>query len=547
MQKRIFKTFLLGSLIVLAIAIVLTSAVISSYYLSDLKSELKTECKGISEIYNIGGLDKIKSFAKSYKNRITVVQKDGVVVFDNLYDESKMENHLDRFEIFSAIEYGEGEATRLSNTLAENSYYFAVRLLDGNVLRVSKQTASVFGMIGSSIPWLIFIFLIAFIVIAILSNQATKRIVKPINKLDLDEPLEADAYEELSPLLKRMNTQNQLIASQIKIIKDKQKEFDDVINNMKEGLLMIGSDGKIISMNKAAEDIFGKKNGESYLAVNRNSNFLNAIEQGMKGEENSVEFFIENKTYEIRLSPYQNADKTFSLVAIIMNIDEKLLAEKQRKEFSANVSHELKTPLTSIMGYAEIISNGIATGDDVKTFGQKIQSEAKRLYFLVQDILTISKLEEVKNGLPKENIEFKLLSEVAVKNLSEQAAKKNVSINILGDGFELTANRASCYQMVLNVIENAINYNKENGTIDIFVGTIDGKKTISVKDSGIGIDKKDIPRIFERFYRVDKSRSKNSGGTGLGLSIVKHTVMNLNGEIKVESQLNVGTKITIEL
>lgn len=546
MQKRIFKTLLLVALIVLVVAIVLTSVIIGSYYENQLKEELKNESKIIVEIYNFGGIESIFKFAKEYQNRITIVGSDGVVIFDNEYDESKMDNHMNRFEIFSAIEYGEGEATRLSDTLSQNSFYYAKRLADGNVLRISKLSANMFGMIGNSIPWLIFVFLIALVLVAVISNKITKRIVKPINKIDLEDPLDNDTYEELSPLLMRMNKQRQQINSQIEIINKKQQEYDDVINNMHEGLLMVGGDGKIISMNTSAKDIFNKKDGESYLSINRNAKYLNAIESGLEGCENSTQMTLSGKTYEIRVSPVENADKTFSVVAIIIDIEDKLLAEKQRKEFSSNVSHELKTPLTSIMGYAEIISNGIAKDQDAMQFGGKIQSEARRLYALVQDILTISKLEETNNTIEKENVEMLNVVNEVVKNLFEKASAKNVKISVNGEGYTLFANKSSCYQMAFNVIENAINYNKEGGTVDVFVSVVNGKKQLKVIDSGIGISNDNLNHIFERFYRVDKSRSKNTGGTGLGLAIVKHTVMALNGEINIESKINEGTKIIIE-
>ncbi len=549
MKKRIYLNICLASLITLLLTSVLAAKVMYSSMTADLHDEVKHEAVFMSAaINNFDNQKDILSYVsysgKHSENRISFINKDGTVLYENYADITTMDNHLGRPEIKSAIEKGTGEITRSSDTIGKQVYYYAVKLESGDILRIAAETKNVIGLLGVSAPRLIIIVLIIFIAAMITAKLLTDSIVKPINELNLDEPGANVTYDELSLLLVRMDKQNEKIRTQMEELSKQQQEFEYITENMSEGLVIFGTGGKIISANRSAKFILGNENALTYTELCHDTEYINAVKNALSGKQFTGRIEKGERVYGLSANPVNNSPG-HGAVLFITDITERESSEKMRREFSANVSHELKTPLTSIMGAAEIIGNGIAKSEDIPHFAEQIHTEASRLLTLIQDIIKLSQLDENSIKAEFENVNLKSVCEDVISELEDKAEKKNVTISLKGSDMVIRGIRPVLHEMIYNLCDNAIVYNKENGSVIIELSESNQKKMLTVSDTGIGIAPEHQSRIFERFYRVDKSRSKSTGGTGLGLSIVKHGTMIHGGNVSLESKMNEGTKVTL--
>lgn len=482
-------------------------------------------------------------------SRITLLDSDGTVLFDSLEPAEIMENHSNRPEFQQALEKGRGETVRYSDTLSKQTFYYALRLEDGKVLRMARTTDTVLAFLNSSITLMgILVFVIIIAAFFIIQRQ-TNKLIEPINKLDLEHPLRHVEYEELRPLLLRVHDQNKQIARQVQELTERHEEYLAITENMKDGLV-VASQTEVLSINKAAQELFQVRADECIhkpiSRVSRNKEFRSAVEHALSGEYNEVVLSMDPRSYQLLANPVSVSGKLYGVVILIWDITEQKQAEQIRREFSANVSHELKTPLMSISGYAELIENGMVRSEDISEFAGRIHQEANRLTALVQDIIQLSKLEEGDGEFPKEEVDLYNLTQDIMKNLDHTAVQKNVAVSLSGEHVEIYGVRHILFEMLFNLMDNGIKYNVENGWLQVRIWEARDKIYWQVKDSGIGIAREEQERIYERFYRVDKSHSRQTGGTGLGLSIVKHGAQLHKASIKTESQLGKGTTITLE-
>ena len=485
----------------------------------------------------------------SSASRITLLDSDGTVLFDSLEPAEKMENHSNRPEFQQALKIGRGETVRYSDTLSKQTFYYALLLEDGKVLRMARTTDTVLAFLNSSITLMgILVFVIIIAAFFIVQRQ-TNKLIEPINKLDLEHPLRHVEYEELRPLLLRVHDQNKQIARQVQELTERHEEYLAITENMKDGLV-VASQTEVLSINKAAQELFQVRADECIhkpiSRVSRNKEFRSAVEHALSGEYNEVVLTMDARSYQLLANPVSVSGKLYGVVILIWDITEQKQAEQMRREFSANVSHELKTPLMSISGYAELIENGMVRSEDIPEFAGRIHQEANRLTALVQDIIQLSKLEEGDGEFPKEEVDLYNLTQDIMKNLDHTAVQKNVAVSLSGEHVEIYGVRHILFEMLFNLMDNGIKYNVENGWLQVKIWEARDKVYWQVKDSGIGIAREEQERIYERFYRVDKSHSRQTGGTGLGLSIVKHGAQLHKAGIRTESQLGKGTAITLE-
>lgn len=485
----------------------------------------------------------------SSASRITLLDSDGTVLFDSLESAEKMENHSNRPEFQQALKIGRGETVRYSDTLSKQTFYYALLLEDGKVLRMARTTDTVLAFLNSSITLMgILVFVIIIAAFFIVQRQ-TNKLIEPINKLDLEHPLRHVEYEELRPLLLRVHDQNKQIAQQVQELTERHEEYLAITENMKDGLV-VASQTEVLSINKAAQELFQVRADECIhkpiSRVSRNKEFRSAVEHALSGEYNEVVLTMDARSYQLLANPVSVSGKLYGVVILIWDITEQKQAEQMRREFSANVSHELKTPLMSISGYAELIENGMVRSEDIPEFAGRIHQEANRLTALVQDIIQLSKLEEGDGEFPKEEVDLYNLTQDIMKNLDHTAVQKNVAVSLSGEHVEIYGVRHILFEMLFNLMDNGIKYNVENGWLQVKIWEARDKVYWQVKDSGIGIAREEQERIYERFYRVDKSHSRQTGGTGLGLSIVKHGAQLHKAGIRTESQLGKGTAITLE-
>lgn len=485
----------------------------------------------------------------SSASRITLLDSDGTVLFDSLEPAEKMENHSNRPEFQQALKIGRGETVRYSDTLSKQTFYYALLLEDGKVLRMARTTDTVLAFLNSSITLMgILVFVIIIAAFFIVQRQ-TNKLIEPINKLDLEHPLRHVEYEELRPLLLRVHDQNKQIAQQVQELTERHEEYLAITENMKDGLV-VASQTEVLSINKAAQELFQVRADECIhkpiSRVSRNKEFRSAVEHALSGEYNEVVLTMDARSYQLLANPVSVSGKLYGVVILIWDITEQKQAEQMRREFSANVSHELKTPLMSISGYAELIENGMVRSEDIPEFAGRIHQEANRLTALVQDIIQLSKLEEGDGEFPKEEVDLYNLTQDIMKNLDHTAVQKNVAVSLSGEHVEIYGVRHILFEMLFNLMDNGIKYNVENGWLQVKIWEARDKVYWQVKDSGIGIAREEQERIYERFYRVDKSHSRQTGGTGLGLSIVKHGAQLHKAGIRTESQLGKGTAITLE-
>ncbi len=544
------KTIYINMLILAFFSVILASGLlIFTFYSSfteQIKSELKDKSIFLENSLNLVD-DKIKYMEElnisSKELRTTVVDIDGTVLYDNTIDIKTLGNHKDREEIKKAFEFGAGESKRFSQTIGKQTYYYAVKLSDGIVLRVAKTTSSIYGIFVSILPQCIVLILIILFLCLFIAKRLTRKIIEPINKFNFDQ--NSNTYDELSPFIREITSQKRQIQSALNEVTKKSDIIEAISDNMKEGLILTDKDGIVLLANKSALSILNIADGSSgrnILELTRVIQVLDHIKLALNGENNDMILPIDEKNYHVFFS---NVDK--GVLILFLDVTEKAKSEKMRREFSANVSHELKTPLTTISGFAELMSKGMVMPDDITDVAKRIKKESERLIVLIEDIIRLSELDESDGERVYEQFDLtKLIGEV-IDNLKVKADEAMLTFCIPDKKYDIIANKPMVYEMLYNIVENAIKYNKPGGKVSVIAENIGEKTKISIIDTGIGIDKKHHNRIFERFYRVDKSRSKKIGGTGLGLSIVKHIAAYHNGTVKVKSEPGRGTEIIIEL
>lgn len=547
MKKKISITMCLMTAVSVIITAVIISLVIYRKNYNEMKSMIRAEAEYISQAIDTEDINYLESVKNVTPSRITWIDSNGNVIYDSAGE--NLSNHSDRPEIIDAVKNGSGESSRLSETFSEQTYYYAVKLTNGTILRMSDTTSSIYHDIFSALPYTVIVIAIIIILAIIVSNNETEKIIKPINELDLDNPSNNLKYDELAPLLRRIEKQNSDIEKYISELKAKQVEFETVTENMSEGLIIINQKSTILSCNKSAVAILGGGEynyiSKSVFDLNHSKNFVDAVENAVVGKHDETALTINNRSYMVITNPVKHFDKISGAVIIIIDVTEKESREELRREFSANVSHELKTPLTAISGFAEIMKDGWAKPEDYQMFALKIYNETQRLINLIEDIIKLSRLDENKIEITKESVDMLVLAKDAAARLSSKAKDKNISVTVNGDHGNITGVRQILDEMIYNLCDNAIKYNKKNGKVEVIVKDYISNVSVTVKDNGIGIPAEDLDRVFERFYCVNKSHSKESGGTGLGLSIVKHGAIFHKAKINIDSTLGIGTSIEI--
>ena len=557
MTKKIFKSILSVALVILLSSLVMIIGVLYDYFRGVQKNQLRTELAFAAEGVEESGVSYLEGLNDD-SCRITLVGEDGTVLYDSVESAGKMGNHADREEIKEAREYGTGEASRYSSTLTEQTIYISKLLSDGSVLRVSVSHATVPALVFGMLQPLIVVLLLAFILSSVLAHRLSEKIVEPLSAIDLDKPLENNTYDELAPVLSHIEKQHRQIARQMYDLDRSRSEFEAVTHNMKEGLVLTSERGEIISINPSAASFFlGVKPdsaefyehekgciGKDFLTLDRSRETHELIERAQANGEAESRVSRWGREYQLNASRVLSDGKFTGIVLLIFDVTDKVFAERNRREFTANVSHELKTPLQSIMGSAELIENGLVKPEDMKEFSDRIYKEAARLLTLIEDIIRLSQLDE-NVELAWENLDIAKMASDTAALLRDTAEKKNVKINLDCEPTEIYGVRQLYNEIIYNLCENAIKYNKDGGSVTVSVHPKNGGIELTVSDTGIGIPPEHRSRVFERFYRVDKSHSKATGGTGLGLSIVKHAVQYLGGQIDLTSRVGEGTKITV--
>lgn len=547
MFKKIFRSSLLTAMIVLLASIFLIMGILHGIFENQLEDQLQKETAFVATAIENEGISYFDNLSKD-GDRVTLIDKDGTVLADSQVDVSKLENHGDREEVKQAETEGRGQSVRYSSTMTEKTVYYAQKLDNGQILRISAdQFTIVTILLGISQP--IAIVVIAAIVLSlILSMNVAKHIVEPINDLDLDDPMENTVYDELSPLLRKIAHQNSTIEEHLKEARQKQEEFRIITDNMSEGFIVIDNQMKILTYNAAALKLFGaeQKTPENILALSRSKPFRDAIYKSLDGEHSQAEMTTDERVYSIISNPvYDTEQEVIGAVIVVIDITEISRREQLRREFTSNVSHELKTPLTSISGFAEIMKSGGTDEATVVDFSRSIYDEAQRLISLVSDIIKLSELDDGTIEYEPETVDLYTLSLEIASRLSPQAQEKKIHFTVNGEKAEITGVKKILDEIIFNLCDNAVKYNRSGGDVKVSVKNSADTVTVTVSDTGIGIPTVQQDRVFERFYRVDKARSKSIGGTGLGLSIVKHGVMYHNAQISLESKENEGTTVVI--
>ena len=546
MTNKIFRSIVSVAMVVLVASLFIASSFLYDYFNRSQVNQLKEELSLVAENVDKVGTEYFENFDSSIF-RFTLVSSDGSVLYDSQAKAGEMENHLEREEISEALKDGSGSSARYSSTLTERTFYEATRLENGNVLRISVSQITVGALILGMLPAICAIILISVVVALIMSHKMATAIVKPLNKLDLENPTEIETYEELTPILTKINKQHKQITRQMQDLRRMSDEFEQITNSMNEGLVLLDDKGTTLSINAAAKKLFGVESdvvGRNFLTVDRSADMRHAIEKALKGKHGEFREERNGNEYQFVVNRTESEGKTVGVVILCFDVTETAFAERNRKEFTANVSHELKTPLQSIIGSAELLENGLVKPEDTERFVGNIKKEASRLVALINDIIRLSQLDEDSEPAT-ESVDLYELSKEVIEVLSASAAKRQVNLELKGESCIIKGIRRYLYEIIYNLCDNAIRYNKENGKVVIDVSQKDGNTVLSVSDTGIGIPVEHQSRIFERFYRVDKSHSKETGGTGLGLSIVKHAVGYHDGTIKLDSKVNEGTVITV--
>lgn len=549
MKNKIFRALVALAAMAVLVASGLITFLVSQDYFNETKKELAQEARYISMGLESGGNDFLNKIAAENGSnvRITLIDKDGIVLFDNQAEAKTLENHAMRQEIMEAVAVGAGEAERFSDTLDKTTYYYAVRLEDGKILRLARTIDSIYKSVLQMLPIMGGIVIVVAFLASIVARRVTFNLIKPLDQVNLDEPLDNETYDELAPFLTRIAKQKRQLSKNLKKLRGKQEELTIITNNMNEGLVLLNGQQNVLFINESAAKIFGfsakEVIGRNILTVDRAQevqDLLQKVSQAGKGEglyEKDGHF------YQLSGSSVNGSGS----VILIYDVTEKMTAEKLRREFSANVSHELKTPLQSILGYAEIMKNGLVKDEDKQRFLERIHAEAGNMIELIQNIMELSRLDENKTLDEFEDVDLLKLAQSVTLRLKHKAQTKGVTLNVSGSSACVCGVQSILSEVLYNLVDNSIKYNKDNGKVDVKVQDGSEEVTVSVSDTGIGIGAADRERVFERFYRADKSHSKEIGGTGLGLSIVKHGVLFHKGRVELESEPGVGTTITYVL
>lgn len=552
MNKKIFRSSLLTVCLVLAATIALIMGLLFHFFEKQIQKELANEAGFLAHALENEGAGYFDSFDNKNNrlagnNRITWIDENGTVLFDSRADVSELDNHADRDEIKTAMKEGKGMSTRYSKTLTEKTVNYAIQLSDGSILRVSTEQYTVVTILMGILQPILFIMFVALILTLVLSARVSKAIIEPINKLDLEIPENNDTYEELTPLLRKIADQKETIGEQLADARKKQKEFNLITENMSEGFLVIDADANLLTYNSAALNLLEitPPADRSVLLFCRAKEFRGVISDVLSGIKAENTMVREERSYSLIANPVYEKESVIGAVVVILDITEREKRDMLRREFTANVSHELKTPLTSISGFAELMKAGDVLENDVTDFSKSIYDEAQRLITLVNDIIKISELDGQSIPYEKETVDLYELSKEVIGRLEKEADKKNITFHLIGGRAEIIGVHKILEEMLYNLCDNAIKYNKENGTVDVLVNQTGDGVNVIVRDTGIGIPISHQDRVFERFYRVDKSHSKKVGGTGLGLAIVKHGALYHHAKLSLESTVDVGTVVTI--
>lgn len=577
MKRKIYWNMCLVALFSMVMGTLLTVWLLSRDLQEQMRMAVATEVRYLESAVEVSGADYLAHLASrgdgNSVNRITWVDKDGSVLYDSFADSESLENHSDRPEIARALEKGVGESTRISDTLAEQTYYYAARLSDGTVIRVASTTRSGLATLVHTVPWMILMAAAIFGVTMVLAEVQTKRIVAPINQLNPDAPQAEKVYDELSPLVRRLEKQKATIKEQMETLREKQEEFTAITENMREGFIVVDSKADVISYNSSAMRILGagaqtERRGEPGTAVgdesktaagdeartsagihvltlNRSGSFRQVVDEALRGRRSQQNMELNRRHYQIIANPVVESGDRRGAVVVILDVTEQQNREELRREFTANVSHELKTPLTSISGYAEIMKNGLVQPEDMGRFSEKIYVEAQRMITLIGDIIRLSQLDEEKAETEKCPIDLYQAAACVVERMKDVAERAGVTITLKGTPAVVQGASQILEEMIFNLCDNAVKYNRPPGSVEVKVTMENGHPVLTVEDTGIGIPEQDRERIFERFYRVDKSHSRQIGGTGLGLSIVKHGAIYHRAGVELDSVLGKGTRVRI--
>jgi len=550
-KRRIYLNFL-GLLLLCALLLsVSVSAIVFNVIKNQETAAVRDRAVLAADLLNMG-IALTDSRFTDYSNydadnaRITIIAPDGTVLLDNKTTAANMENHGDREEFVEARQNGYGETTRYSRTFRTDTYYYAIRLDDGNVLRVSKTMSSIAGTSGAVIPAIIIITVLVMLAANIVARRLTKNILRPLDWIDLEGDVEnAAVYDELIPYVKKIDQQKRQIASQMTALKNRADTIEVITGNMKEGLILIDNAGSVLHANNSAAVIFRDSDmaSKNILHIYRDLEFQNGVKNCLSGVNAELTIRFGGRLYDVFFSPVRDGRKITGGAILFLDSTERHEAERQRREFSANVSHELKTPLTTVSGLAELIWNGMAKQEDIKGFAEKITAQVQRVVSIIEDIIRLSEFDEGKVSREYSEIDLRELADSVVESLREKAEEKHVVISVSGENVNLTANKRMIDELLYNLIDNAIKYNKENGSVKVTLSMEDRLCKIAVADTGIGIPEEHHNHVFERFYRVDKSRYKKTGGTGLGLSIVKHIAEHHYGCVELSSTEGTGTTV----
>lgn len=548
MTKKIFRTTLSASLGIVLVTILMIMGFLYNYFNRIQREQLRTQTALASQGISFEGKDYFENL-KTSNVRITWVDNKGQVLYDTQSDAKHMKNHANRQEIKEAIKSGYGESTRWSATLTEKSIYAAQRLNNGTIVRLSVAQQTIFYLLLGMMSPLAIIILLAIILSVLIARYIAKKVSEPLNNIDLDHPLSNDSYEEITPLLRRLDSHQSKIQHQKLLLQKRQKEFDTIISKIKEGMILLDDQARIVSINAEALKLFQINDdwhGRFMMEVSRDLTLKDLIDQGLKRKKKEANIDIENNHYRVLVRPTTDNNRVTGLVVLLFDVTDQLQMDQLQREFTANVSHELKTPLHVISGYSEMLANQMVPNEEVPQFAAKIHKESERLVKLVEDIINLSHLDE-QEKLPQETVNLYDLTQKVLEGLQAKADKKHIQINFNGEEAILRGNPVLLNSLVYNLCDNALTYNHEKGQVNVTLKNSPDTITLEVSDTGLGIAEKDKKRIFERFYRVDKSRSKIVGGTGLGLSIVKSALDFHNGSIKVDSHLGQGTTMTVLL
>lgn len=547
MTKRIFRSAVLISSCTLFIGLSFILGILYHHFAAQLTKELKQEAHYLSLSVEADGKDSLSRLNQN-ENRITLIDSDGTVLYDNKSNADTMENHADRKEVKDALKKGYGKDSRMSSTLSEKTVYYALRLKNGQILRISSTQYTIWALVKNLIQPMLYVVILMIILAAVFASRISSKIIKPLNELDLNHPEENVVYDEISPLLRKISKQQGTIQRQLSDARKQQEEFQTITENMQEGLLVIDYHTTLLSFNRSALDMLGVTDAtlnQSILTLNRSVPFLKCIETALEGKNHSEILSMNDRSCQLIANPVISDGQVTGAFLLLVDITEKFHLDKLRREFTANVSHELKTPLTSISGFAEIIQDGFVKPENIRTFAHRIFSEAQHLIVMIDDIIKISQLDEHQIPYEKEDVDLYELGKNIFNDCQKLAEKNKVSLYLEGEHCSLPTVRPILEEILSNLCTNAVKYNKLDGTVTLCFEKTDRNVLISVKDTGIGIPDSQKSRIFERFYRIDKSHSKEVNGTGLGLSIVKHGAAFLGAEVFVESQEGVGSCFTL--